>query len=677
MDGEHVIRIKDGFFNGIWSDMAIETTYMKVGKGPSGMIGVTTNDRSVSIWANSHHFCGELLTELEHQRTRGQESPDMKHKEEGKGRINSDSEDRLKIRTALDKCIHPLDIDSHASSEILVNIYTGEESESSTNVHNALTIGKEQMTLFEKGLPESFRATLTSKVVLMSSVTDKKKKKSKNTSYNADLIFSRVLLLLGTNQIEFDDIFDYELAAVPTSLFDESGLARYPKNKADLMNKLKVEESSRCIKPEVTVIDGGGLLYQVHWPSDGLVKDLVDGIERYVRRLNTEVHLIFDRYKAGSIKGDTRKARVGAFRRCHQLSLDRELPPRDMVMFSSSTKENLIELISKELCKRFELNKSPNRFVVTSKSPVPEQVDNGIRTKRRDLTSYFDEADYAIPQHVHSSLIEGNKKSVRVMSKDADVFALLCHYFVKYWENKEVYMDPFSSESKVVSIKKSTHARPNIMQSIVALHAGSGCDAVPQMYGIGKGKSLSAAEKVPLNHIGEQDADMRDVIDEGKKFVAKCFGQSNTSSSKNRRTIWIGKTDGAKKSANPPTLKSLPPTDEALELNIKRAHFQAIMWKNCVTGILPALDPLDFGWERDGDSLRPSMLPVGRDVAPEAVLQMTRCKCPSSQCTTNRCSCVKAGASCTEFCGCQSCANQEDINCDGDDSDVELASEEE
>ena len=33
MNGEHVIRIKDGLFNGIWSDMAIETTYIKVGKG--------------------------------------------------------------------------------------------------------------------------------------------------------------------------------------------------------------------------------------------------------------------------------------------------------------------------------------------------------------------------------------------------------------------------------------------------------------------------------------------------------------------------------------------------------------------------------------------------------------------------------------------------------------------
>ena len=33
MNGEHVIQIKDGLFKGIWRDMAIETTCMKVRKG--------------------------------------------------------------------------------------------------------------------------------------------------------------------------------------------------------------------------------------------------------------------------------------------------------------------------------------------------------------------------------------------------------------------------------------------------------------------------------------------------------------------------------------------------------------------------------------------------------------------------------------------------------------------
>ena len=162
----------------------------------------------------------------------------------------------------------------------MVKIYTGKESQKSTNVYKAAELGEEQIKQFQKELPDGFRNTWTTKVVLMASAKDKKKKKKdKENSYNTDLIFSRVLILLGTNQINFEDLFDFELAAVPTSLFEESRVARYPKNKSVLLNKLKVKESSRCIKPAATVIDGGGMLHSVHWPPNGIVKDLVDEID--------------------------------------------------------------------------------------------------------------------------------------------------------------------------------------------------------------------------------------------------------------------------------------------------------------------------------------------------------------------------------------------------------------
>lgn len=41
MKGEHVIYHQDGIWNGIWSDLFIETTYMRYGHGPSGIIGFT------------------------------------------------------------------------------------------------------------------------------------------------------------------------------------------------------------------------------------------------------------------------------------------------------------------------------------------------------------------------------------------------------------------------------------------------------------------------------------------------------------------------------------------------------------------------------------------------------------------------------------------------------------
>ena len=46
------------------------------------------------------------------------------------------------------------------------------------------------------------------------------------------------------------------------------------------------------------------------------------------------------------------------------------------------------------------------------------------------------------------------------------------------------------------------------------------------------------------------------------------------------------KTDGAKLTANPVSLRSLPPIDKPLELKIVPAHHQAMMWNNCMEGRL-------------------------------------------------------------------------------------------
>ena len=100
-----------------------------------------------------------------------------------------------------------------------------------------------------------------------------------------------------------------------------------------------------------------------------------------------------------------------------------------------------------------------------------------------------------MPQQVHSILKEEGKKSVKLLSSDTDVFVLLCFHFANHWAPKDVYMDPFSGGSKLISIKKSVNAKQHIMPSLVALHAISGCDTVPMMFGIGKVKSLKVVKK--------------------------------------------------------------------------------------------------------------------------------------------------------------------------------------
>ena len=55
--------------------------------------------------------------------------------------------------------------------------------------------------------------------------------------------------------------------------------------------------------------------------------------------------------------------------------------------------------------------------------------------------------------------------------------------------------------------------------------------------------------------------------------------------------LWKRKTSIAKISAKPPVLRSLPPTDAALELNVKRAHYQSVLWHSCSDGKMPNIDP--------------------------------------------------------------------------------------
>ena len=102
--------------------MMSETTYMKYGKGSSGLIGITTNPRSVQIWSNSHHIFNGTLHNLERFTQEESNNVITTHKEESRARIVGDAEDRRKLRILLVNCIHPFE----APENILYNIYTGD-----------------------------------------------------------------------------------------------------------------------------------------------------------------------------------------------------------------------------------------------------------------------------------------------------------------------------------------------------------------------------------------------------------------------------------------------------------------------------------------------------------------------------------------------------------------------
>ena len=113
MKGDHVMRHQRGLRNAIWSDMFIETTFMRYGKGPGGLIGVTLKPKAVKKWNNSLHICIQVLKDLDEMRDRGFAKEKSVHKEEMPSRINADEIDREKLRRVLKSCVNPLDPSWH------------------------------------------------------------------------------------------------------------------------------------------------------------------------------------------------------------------------------------------------------------------------------------------------------------------------------------------------------------------------------------------------------------------------------------------------------------------------------------------------------------------------------------------------------------------------------------
>lgn len=121
------------------------------------------------------------------------------------------------------------------------------------------------------------------------------------------------------------------------------------------------------------------------------------------------------------------------------------------------------------------------------------------------------------------------------------------------------------------------------------------------------------------------------------------------------------------KGTSTPDLKSLPPTTEAFELNVRRAHIQTAIWMSACEPEPPKFDPTLYGWKREdaSKSLVPVLLPSTTALAPQEVLEMIHCRCSSDKpCSTAHCRCNAAKLPCTVFCLCHDesrCNNEKTV----------------
>lgn len=64
MHGDHVMRHMARLWNGVWSDMFMESTFIRYGHGRTGIVVITLKPETLIPWALSRHIWSRIMKDL-------------------------------------------------------------------------------------------------------------------------------------------------------------------------------------------------------------------------------------------------------------------------------------------------------------------------------------------------------------------------------------------------------------------------------------------------------------------------------------------------------------------------------------------------------------------------------------------------------------------------------------
>ena len=100
--------------------------------------------------------------------------------------------------------------------------------------------------------------------------------------------------------------------------------------------------------------------------------------------------------------------------------------------------------------------------------------------------------------------------------------------------NAEVLLEDLSIDKHITSTQKTVEENISAVYSLLSPHVLSGCDTVPIMLGIGKGKLIKFLQKFPFTYLGNINAEEQKYIKEEKLFEARFYGMTSINSTENK-----------------------------------------------------------------------------------------------------------------------------------------------
>ena len=233
-----------------------------------------------------------------------------------------------------------------------------------------------------------------------------------------------------------------------------------------------------------------------------------------------------------------------------------------------------------------------------------------------------------------------------VSCQDTDVFLLLVSHFDKM-SCKELWMKAGTSKKPkylpIHVIRENLKQKIPEVETILSFHAITGCDTVSYFAGHSKKTSWKTFTEhhMLLRNLGNGDLD-DSTVRSVEKFICRIYSVTDAENCNEARATLFSRCRSP---------EALPPTSDAARWHIRRAHFQAMVWKQAhVTH--PTLPlPETMGWTKLNGKLEAKLMSLAP--VPESCDEMVNCGCKSG-CKSKKCSCRSVGLPCTGACKCRS-----------------------
>ena len=232
---------------------------------------------------------------------------------------------------------------------------------------------------------------------------------------------------------------------------------------------------------------------------------------------------------------------------------------------------------------------SKSCLILTGSQETPYKIQDGKVELCHELRTLHEEADVVIVNRLIWAVRDENPATnVLVKCDDTDVFVLLVHYYSKLNRTCCLMMQGPVKGRKlidigltVVRIREKLKINP---ENLLALHALSGNDTVGVCHGIGKGKALKLLREhgsLSFNLLGDLSCDFDALYSMAVQFLSLCYRikpeDQQSSIIPTRIKVWYRKV--STNTHYNPSLKQIPPTDNSFQANVRRAHYQAAIWR--------------------------------------------------------------------------------------------------